>query len=136
MLANFHRRLEVKEFIIMAVANMCRSKAKNLKSGWSVVIEIFTLVGRDDDEHIVMQCFEVLKHAIKSHFILLEEYFELLINCLKKYAESNFLKYALEALELIEECASNVCARREAMLSGPLVLARYQKENWNSVKAS
>jgi hypothetical protein len=98
MLANFHRRLEVKEFIIMAVANMCRSKAKNLKSGWSVVIEIFTLVGRDDDENIVMQCFEVLKQAIRQHFNLLEEYFELLVNCLKKYAESNFVKYALEAL--------------------------------------
>lgn len=36
-------RLEVKEFIVMAVANMCMQKAKNLKSGWSIVVNIFTL---------------------------------------------------------------------------------------------
>ena len=43
MLHNLHTRLEVKEFIVMAIANMCQSKAKNLKSGWSIVINIFTL---------------------------------------------------------------------------------------------
>lgn len=43
MLNNLHTRLEIKEFIVMAIANMCRSKAMLLKSGWSIVINIFTL---------------------------------------------------------------------------------------------
>lgn len=43
MLHNLHTRNEVKEFIVLAVANMCLQKAKNLKSGWSIVINIFTL---------------------------------------------------------------------------------------------
>ena len=36
-------RLEVKEFIVMAVANMCRAKSRYIKSGWIVIINIFTL---------------------------------------------------------------------------------------------
>lgn len=36
-------RLEVKEFIVMAVANMCRAKSKYIKSGWIIIINIFTL---------------------------------------------------------------------------------------------
>jgi len=43
MLNNLHTRLEVKEFIVMAVANMCRAKSKYIKSGWIVIINIFTL---------------------------------------------------------------------------------------------
>ena len=54
MLNNLHTRLEVKEFIVMAVANMCRSKGKYLKSGWSIVINIFTLAAQDSEEHLVV----------------------------------------------------------------------------------
>lgn len=58
MLANLswhpYPRQEVKEFIIMAVANMCRSKSQYLKSGWSVVIDIFLLAAQDNEEHLLM----------------------------------------------------------------------------------
>jgi hypothetical protein len=48
----------------MAIANMCRSKIKNLKSGWSIIINIFTLSAQDTEEHLVKQSFEALKFAV------------------------------------------------------------------------
>lgn len=92
----------------MAVANMCRSKAKNLKSGWSIVINIFTLAAQDTEEHLVVSSFETLKYAVKQNFGLIEDNFVELINCLNKYTKNNFIKQALEALELIDECAKHL----------------------------
>ena len=92
MLHNLHTRLEVKEFIVMAVANMCGTKAKNLKSGWSIVINIFTLAAQDSEEHLVVQSFQTLKHAVKQNFSLIEDNYVELINCLNKYTKNNFLK--------------------------------------------
>lgn len=66
MLNNLHIRLEIKEFIVMAISNMCRAKAKYLKSGWSIIINIFTLSAQDSEEHLVVQSFESLKAAIKN----------------------------------------------------------------------
>jgi len=90
MLANLswhpYPRQEVKEFIIMAVANMCMSKSQYLKSGWSVVIDIFLLAAQDNEEHLLMQSFEVLKQAVRKHFNLLEDNIETVLHCLFKYA--------------------------------------------------
>jgi hypothetical protein len=97
----------------MATANMCRSKAKCLKSGWSIVINIFTLAAQDTEEHLVVQSFETLKMAIKQTFPLLEDNFVELINCLNKYTKNNFLKQSLEALDLIEECSVQLAYKRD-----------------------
>lgn len=105
MLHNLHTRNEVKEFIVLAVANMCLQKARNLKSGWSIVINIFTLAAQDSEEHLVIQSFETLRKAVKSNFSVLEDNFVELINCLNKYTKNNYTKQSLEALDLIEECA-------------------------------
>lgn len=43
MLNNLHTRYDIKEYIVMCIANMCVSKTKSLKSGWIVIINIFTL---------------------------------------------------------------------------------------------
>ena len=48
----------------MAIANMCMQKAKYLKSGWSIVINIFTLSAQDTEERLVVQSFDTLKRAI------------------------------------------------------------------------
>ena len=46
-------RVEIKEFIVMCIANMCKAKLANLRSGWSVIINIFTLAAQDSEEHLV-----------------------------------------------------------------------------------
>jgi len=53
MLNNLHTRLDIKEFIVLAIANMCRAKAKYIKSGWIVIINIFTLAAQDSEENLV-----------------------------------------------------------------------------------
>ena len=85
----------------MAIANMCRAKAKYVKSGWIIIINIFTLAAQDSEEHLVYQSFEALKGAIKTSFPQLEDNFVELVNCLNKYTKNNFLKQSLEALDLI-----------------------------------
>lgn len=71
---------------------MCQQKARNLKSGWSIVVNIFTLAAQDSEEHLVVQSFETLKKAVKLNFQLLEENFVELVNCLNKYTKNNFLR--------------------------------------------
>ena len=87
---------------------MCQQKARNLKSGWSIVVNIFTLAAQDSEEHLVVQSFETLKKAVKLNFQLLEDNFVELVNCLNKYTKNNFLRQAVEALDLIEECAGHL----------------------------
>mmetsp|Transcript_83840 Transcript_83840/g.115741 ORF Transcript_83840/g.115741 Transcript_83840/m.115741 type:complete len:105 (+) Transcript_83840:268-582(+) len=57
MLNNLHVRKEIKEFIVMCIANICGTKTKNIKSGWTVIIEIFKLAAQDSEEHLVKQSF-------------------------------------------------------------------------------
>ena len=126
-------RLDVKEFIVMSVANMCRSKATNLKSGWSVIINIFTLAAQDTEEHLVVQSFETLKQAVRQNFTLIEDNFVELINCLNKYTKNIFLKQSSEALDLIDECARHLSQRKDLVnsfikLNG---LAFYQRDREN-----
>lgn len=76
----------------MAIANMCLQKARHLKSGWSIVINIFTLAAQDTEEHLVVQSFETLKKAVRLNFGMLEDNFVELVNCLNKYTKNTFLK--------------------------------------------
>ena len=57
MLNKLHTRLEIKEYIVMCIANISQSKMNQLKSGWSVVINIFTLAAQDTEENLVAQSF-------------------------------------------------------------------------------
>jgi hypothetical protein len=50
---------------------------------------------------------------VKLNFNLLEDNFVELVNCLNKYTKNNFLRQAIEALDLIEECAGHLAQRRE-----------------------
>jgi hypothetical protein len=74
----------------MSVANMCRSKIKYLKSGWSIIINIFTLAAQDTEEHLVKQSFEALQYAIQTKFLIFEENFVELVNCLNKYSKNQY----------------------------------------------
>lgn len=117
MLNNLHTRLDVKEFIVMCVANMCRSKANYIKSGWSVIINIFTLAAQDTEEHLVLQSFDALKYAMNTRFDYLEDIFVELVNCLNKYSKNNFLAQSLEAIELLQVCAKQLSEKKEIIQS-------------------
>lgn len=50
------------------------------------MIDIFLLAAQDNEEHLLMQSFEVLKQAVRKHFNLLEDNIETVLHCLFKYA--------------------------------------------------
>ena len=50
MLNNLHTRSDIKEYIVMCLTNICAMKTSYIKSGWSVIIGIFTLAAQDSEE--------------------------------------------------------------------------------------
>jgi brefeldin A-inhibited guanine nucleotide-exchange protein len=88
MLNNLHTRSDIKDYIVMCIANICGSKTQFIKSGWSVIINIFTLAAQDQEEHLVVQSFDALSAAVSKHFELVEQGFVELINCLNKYTRN------------------------------------------------
>jgi brefeldin A-inhibited guanine nucleotide-exchange protein len=89
MLNNLHsRQKEIKEYIVMCIAALCHQKAKYIKSGWEVILNIFTLAAQDTEPHLVVQSFQSLEHAVNNHFGLLNESFIELVNCLSKFARN------------------------------------------------
>ena len=43
MLNNMHTIGEIKDYIVTCISNICATKTDYIKSGWSVIINIFTL---------------------------------------------------------------------------------------------
>ncbi len=50
MLNNMHTRGDIKFFVITCIVNICATKAIQIKSGWSVIINIFTLAAQDTEK--------------------------------------------------------------------------------------
>lgn len=86
MLNNMHTRSDIKDYIVTCITSICATKTVYIKSGWSVIINIFTLAAQDTEQQLVQQSFEALKTAITKHFDLLQSNFVELVNCLNKYS--------------------------------------------------
>ena len=109
MLHNLATRTEIKEYIVMCITNICRSKTAYIKSGWSVIINIFTLAAQDSERMLVQQSFQALKIAITEKFDLLASNFVELVNCLNKYSmNAEFPDQSKEAQKLLLTCAKNL----------------------------
>mmetsp|Transcript_22235 Transcript_22235/g.16667 ORF Transcript_22235/g.16667 Transcript_22235/m.16667 type:complete len:270 (+) Transcript_22235:469-1278(+) len=117
MLNNLHTRVEIKEFIVLSIAHMCKTKIKHLKSGWRIIINIFTLAAMDSEAHLVEQSFSALQFAVESDFQFFEEHLVELVNCLNKFAKNEFLPQALASLDLQERCALHLAQNREIVLN-------------------
>jgi Sec7-like guanine-nucleotide exchange factor len=84
-----HKRCEIKDFIVDCIVMICRRQTMYIKSGWSVIINIFTLAAQDSEKQIVEKSFNALEYAIKQHFDMLKGNFIELINCLNKYCQNS-----------------------------------------------
>jgi hypothetical protein len=92
MLNNLMTRTDIKEYVVMCITNISGTKTVYIKSGWSVIINIFTLAAQDNEEQLVQQSFAALKLAVTQHFELLQENFVELVNCLNKYSINSAFK--------------------------------------------
>lgn len=87
MLENLNERREIKEYVIMCICALCKQKAKFIRSGWEVILNVFTLAAMDTSEsNLIEQSFQSIEFAVHYHFDLLEESFIELVNCLNKFS--------------------------------------------------
>lgn len=73
----------------MCIAKICTTKTDYIKSGWLIILSIFTLAAQDSEEDLVIQSFDALSTAVNKNFELVEQGFVELINCLSKYANNS-----------------------------------------------
>lgn len=55
---------EIKEYIVMCIASLCHQKCKFIRSGWEVILNIFTMAAQDNEQHLVMQSFQSLENVV------------------------------------------------------------------------
>lgn len=110
MLNNLHSsQKEIKEYVVMCIAALCNQKAKYIRSGWEVILYIFTLAAQDTTErHLVDQSFRSIEHAVLNHFGLVEESFIELVNCLSKFARNGSSDQTAKVLQLLQICANRL----------------------------
>lgn len=77
---------EIKEYIVMCIAALCNHKARFIMSGWEVILDIFKIAAQDTETHLVVQSFQSLEHAVKTHFDILKDNFTELVNCIAKFS--------------------------------------------------
>ena len=104
-----HTRSEIKDYIVCCIVSICATKTAFIKSGWSVIINIFTLAAQDSEKDLVEKSFDALKKAIQANFPLIKGSFNEVVNCLNKYSQnSRFEKEAKMAQELMLELATKL----------------------------
>ena len=110
MLNNLHSsQKEIKEYVVMCIAALCNQKAKYIRSGWEVILYIFTLAAQDTTErHLVDQSFRSIEVAVLNHFGLVEESFIELVNCLSKFARNGSAEQTAKVLQLLQICANRL----------------------------
>ena len=55
MLENLNDRREIKEYVIMCMCALCKQKAKHIRSGWEVILNVFTLAAMDTSERNLIE---------------------------------------------------------------------------------
>lgn len=116
MLNNLYsQQKQVKEYIVMCIAALCNHKVKYIKSGWEVILNIFTLAAQDSEAHLVIQSFQSLDYGVKNHFSILSDNFIELVNCIAKFSLSP--AHTSQAQELLMICARKLSEDAEIINS-------------------
>lgn len=117
---------EIKEYIVMCMAALCHQKAKFIKSGWDVILNIFSIAAQDSESHLVVQSIQSLEHATANHFHLLEEFFLDLISCLGKFASHGQPQIQTRTIKLLKLCAGELKKR-------PEIVQAYQEQHGQQI---
>lgn len=56
----------IKDMVVQCIAQMCKSQAHNLKSGWKNIFSVFHLAASTNDESIVSLAFETMSDIVKN----------------------------------------------------------------------
>ena len=76
----------IQEYIICCIINIIKNNEKKIKSGWSVILNIFEEIFKlPDDVNLQNQTLEILEYVSKNNYNEINEIFEEFSNCLKLY---------------------------------------------------
>ena len=78
----------IKEFIIYCLINIIKTNESKIKSGWSIILSIFSEVYKSQhDKNLQMQILEILEHIALNNYEEISTIFEQYIECLKLYVD-------------------------------------------------
>lgn len=109
----------IRDMCVQCIAQMVKSQAQNLKSGWKNIFSVFHLAASSYDDRIVSLSFETLNEIIRQiadkYFLSILDSFTDAIKCLSEFAcNPTQPDISIEAIGLIRQCALFVADRPRA----------------------
>jgi hypothetical protein len=76
----------IQEYIICCIINLIRNNENKIKSGWTVILNIFEEIFKlPDDVNLQKQTLEILEYVSLNNYKEISDIFEQFTNCLKMY---------------------------------------------------
>ncbi|KAK2727991.1 hypothetical protein QYM36_008460 [Artemia franciscana] len=103
----------IRHMVVLCIAQMVNSQAKNIKSGWKNIFSVFHIAASDQDKAIVELAFQttgkIIGQLYEQQFAVMIDSFQDAIKCLSEFAcNSSFLDTSMEAIQLIRQCCKHV----------------------------
>ena len=107
--------------VVQCIAQMVKSQAQNIKSGWKNVFGVFHLAASQHDERIITLAFDTLNEIVRNcfdkYFVSILDSFQDAIKCLSEFAcNSASADISIEAIGLIRHCACFVADKPDVFL--------------------
>ena len=111
----------IRDMVVQCVAQMVKSQAQNIKSGWKNIFGVFHLAASQNDERIINLSFdtvsEIVRHCAEKYFMSIIDSFQDAIKCLSEFAcNSSSPDISIEAIGLIRHCAVFVAEKPDAFI--------------------
>jgi brefeldin A-inhibited guanine nucleotide-exchange protein len=106
----------IRDMVVQCVAQMVKSQAQNIKSGWKNIFGVFHLAASQNDERIVNLAFEtvsdIIRNCTEKYFLSILDSFQDAIKCLSEFAcNASSPDISIEAIGLIRHCAMFVAEK-------------------------
>lgn len=121
----------IKDMVVQCIAQMCKSQAHNIKSGWKNIFSVFHIAASTNDERIVSLAFEtvsdIIRNIAEKYFLSILDSFQDAIKCLSEFAcNSSSPDISIDAIGLIRHCACFVADK-------PSIFSEYSGEDLKNV---
>uniref|UniRef100_A0A7S1PDF6 SEC7 domain-containing protein n=1 Tax=Vitrella brassicaformis TaxID=1169539 RepID=A0A7S1PDF6_9ALVE len=113
VMSNSQTSSEIKELIVQIMSNMVMMRARNIKSGWMLILRILNSAAHEKNPNLVQQSLTVVE-AINSNTETLIENFSETVKVLTSFACSADSEVAIRAIELMKSVADKLGSQIKA----------------------
>jgi len=100
-----NKAAEVRELVLRCIENLISVRSRSIKSGWSIIFEVFTVASLDPESEITSLAFGILDKLISEEIDLLVQDFQNMLGCLYSFASVEIEQVAVHSVKHIEVCA-------------------------------